>query len=105
MLAWRRLGGEALLPWGISFAMILVPAATAEFDYRYVLPAVPFACLAAVMAFSRGTAGRDALTQLTGLGRAEGAVDASRVAIDGAAPPAPAVDPGDDERDLAADGA
>jgi hypothetical protein len=104
VLAWRRLGGEALLPWGISFAMILVPAATAEFDYRYVLPAVPFACLAAVMAFSRGTAGRDALTQLTGLGRAEGTVDTSSIGIE-AAPPAPAVDSGDDERDLAADGA
>ncbi len=103
--AWRRLGGEALLPWAISFALILIPAATAEFDYRYVLPAVPFACLAAVMAFSRGTAGRDALEQLTGLGRGEGNVDTSRVAIDGAAPPAPAVDSGDDERDLAADDA
>ena len=41
--------------------MIVVPAATAEFDYRYVLPAVPFACLAAVMAFSPGTAGRAGL--------------------------------------------
>ena len=56
--AWRRLGGDALLPWAVSAAMIVVPAATAEFDYRYVLPAVPFACLAAVMAFSPGTAGR-----------------------------------------------
>jgi hypothetical protein len=116
VLAWRRLGGEALLPWGISFAMILVPAATAEFDYRYVLPAVPFACLAAVMAFSRGTAGRDALEQLTGLGRAKGTADVSRVAdvprvadvsrvAVADAPPASAVDSGDDDRDLAADGA
>ena len=104
VLAWRRLGGEALLPWAISFAMILIPAATAEFDYRYVLPAVPFACLAAVMAFSRGTAGRDALEQLTGLGRAEGAADVSRVAV-ADEPPASAVDSGDDERDLATDGA
>ncbi len=104
VLAWRRLGGEALLPWAISFAMILVPAATAEFDYRYVLPAVPFACLAAVMAFSRGTAGRDALEQLTGLGRADRTADVSRVAV-ADAPPASAVDSGDDERDLATDGA
>jgi SAM-dependent methyltransferase len=57
VLAWRRIGGEAMLPWAISLAMIVVPAATAEFDYRYVLPAVPFACLAAIMAFSPGTAG------------------------------------------------
>ncbi len=102
VLAWRRLGGEALLPWTISFAMILIPAATAEFDYRYVLPAAPFACLAAVVAFSRGTAGHDALLQLTGLGRTEGAAGVSGVAD---APPASAVDSGDDERDLAADGA
>jgi hypothetical protein len=106
VLAWRRLGGEALLPWGISFAMILVPAATAEFDYRYVLPAVPFACLAAVMAFSRGTAGRDALEQLTGLGRGEEIAGVSRVAVAGAlSAPGSAVDSGDDERDLAADDA
>jgi hypothetical protein len=104
VLAWRRLGGEALLPWAISFALILVPAATAEFDYRYVLPAVPFACLAAVMAFSRGTAGRDALEQLTGRRRAEGTVDTSRVAVADARP-ASAVDSGDDERNLAPDGA
>jgi hypothetical protein len=62
--AWRRLGGDALLPWAVSAAMVVVPAATAEFDYRYVLPATPFACLAAVMAFSRGTAGRAGLRDL-----------------------------------------
>jgi hypothetical protein len=57
VLAWRRAGGEALLPWTISVALIVVPAATAEFDYRYVLAAVPFGCLAAAMAFAPGTAG------------------------------------------------
>jgi hypothetical protein len=52
---WRRAGKAALLPWLCSLALIVSPAATAEFDYRYVTTAVPFACLAAAMAF--GTAG------------------------------------------------
>ena len=120
-LAWRRLGGDALLPWAISLAMIVIPAATAEFDYRYVLPAVPFACLAAVMAFSRGTAGGDVLRQLraghgrqrevAGPGSAEisGSAGAPRsaepVTVPGAGTsPAGAADAGDDERDLPADG-
>jgi hypothetical protein len=59
VLAWRRLGGEATMPWIISVALIVEPAATAEFDYRYVLPAVPFACLAAAMAFGRDTPARN----------------------------------------------
>src|SRR6185437_14140934 len=48
-----------LLPWLCSLALVVVPAATAEFDYRYVTTAVPFACLAAATAFgSAGLAGR-----------------------------------------------
>jgi hypothetical protein len=98
--AWRRLGGEALLPWAISLALIVVPAATAEFDYRYVLPAVPFACLAAIMAFSPGTAGRARLDQLR---------DAVRRTVGRPSHPGPVAAPaggaGDDERDLAPDGA
>jgi hypothetical protein len=60
---WRRArraapGGwppGAILPWLCSLALVVAPAATAEFDYRYVTTAVPFACLAAAMAF--GSAG------------------------------------------------
>jgi hypothetical protein len=66
VLAWRRVGGEALLPWTLSLALIVIPAATAEFDYRYVLVAVPFACLAAVIAFSPGTAGGNLARRLLG---------------------------------------
>ncbi len=51
---WRTLGGPVLLPWLGAFGLILAPAATAEFDYRYVLPAVPLACLAAAITLRRG---------------------------------------------------
>jgi hypothetical protein len=102
VLAWRRLGGEALLPWTISLALIVIPAATAEFDYRYVLVAVPFGCLAAAIAFGPGTAGGNLAARLA---RWRQAARPGRVvpAADRAA--APAGSAGDDERDLAADGA
>jgi hypothetical protein len=54
----RRGGGRAaVLPWLGSLAIIVTPAMTAEFDYRYVTTAVPFACLAAALCFSRGASG------------------------------------------------
>jgi hypothetical protein len=108
VLAWRRFGGEALLPWTISLALIVIPAATAEFDYRYVLVAVPFACLAAAMAFSPGTAGGNLAArlarrrQVTGSGQVTGADEATPVADRAAAPAGSA---GDDKRDLTTDSA
>ncbi|GAA4561283.1 hypothetical protein GCM10023193_23840 [Planotetraspora kaengkrachanensis] len=46
---WRQLGGAVLLPWLGGVGLVLAPAATAEFDYRYLLPAAPLACMAAAI--------------------------------------------------------
>jgi len=102
VLAWRRFGGEALLPWTVSLALIVIPAATAEFDYRYVLVAVPFACLAAAIAFSPGTAGGELARRLAQRGQRADEAAGVLPAREGAA--APAGGAGHDQRDLTADG-
>ncbi len=50
---WRRLGGAGLLPCAAAVTLLLFPLATADFDYRYLLAVLPFACLAAALAFAR----------------------------------------------------
>jgi hypothetical protein len=48
LLAWRR-DKSALLPWLVGVMIIVVPAATAEFDARYVVASVPLLCIAGAL--------------------------------------------------------
>jgi hypothetical protein len=108
--AWRRGGGEALLPWACSAALIVVPAATAEFDYRYVTTAVPFACLALALAFGRGTGGTRLARRLARRrpGRRDGGAGAGRAPGRAGGLPSGSLgggtaDASHDQRDLAPD--
>jgi hypothetical protein len=44
--------GTTMLPWVTAVVLLVVPIAVADFDYRYLIPAIPFACLAAGFAFA-----------------------------------------------------
>jgi hypothetical protein len=48
-VAWRRFGGAAMLPWLTGAVLIVTPAATADFDARYVVAAIPSFCIAAAI--------------------------------------------------------
>jgi len=49
MLVRRRSGGAGLA-WAFALTILLVPPLIADFDLRYLVPAVPVACLAAALA-------------------------------------------------------
>ena len=42
----------SMLPWVTAVVLLVFPIAVADFDYRYLLPVLPFACLAAGLAFA-----------------------------------------------------
>ncbi len=50
-LAWSPRAGS-MLPWSTAVVLLVFPIAVADFDYRYLLPVLPFACLAAGLAFA-----------------------------------------------------
>jgi hypothetical protein len=49
-LAFRRRGGPAFLPWTTAVLMLVFPAAVSSYEARYVVPTVPFFCVAAALA-------------------------------------------------------
>ncbi len=59
VLVARRRRREVLLAWGTATTLLVFPIASADFDYRYVVPPMPFACLAVGLGLSafraRGT--------------------------------------------------
>jgi len=50
-LRWQ-VRGTPLLPWVTAVALLVTPIAIADFDYRYLLPVLPFACAAAGLSFA-----------------------------------------------------
>jgi hypothetical protein len=42
----------SMLPWVTAVVLLVFPIAVADFDYRYLPPVLPFACLAAGLAFA-----------------------------------------------------
>jgi hypothetical protein len=54
--------GTSMLPWVTAVALLVVPIMVADFDYRYLIPVIPFACMAAGLGFAPGRAKPDPAT-------------------------------------------
>jgi len=50
-LHWRP-RGTSMLPWVTAVVLLVVPIAVADFDYRYLIPVIPFAAMAAGLSFA-----------------------------------------------------
>ena len=50
-LVWSRRTGS-MMPWVTGIVLLVFPIAAADFDYRYLLPVLPFVSLAAGLAFA-----------------------------------------------------
>jgi hypothetical protein len=50
-LAWSPRTGS-MLPWATAVVLLVFPIPVADFDSRYLLPVLPFACLAAGLALA-----------------------------------------------------
>src|ERR1700733_8858570 len=44
--------GTSMLPWVTAVALLVVPIMVADFDYRYLIPVIPFACMATRVGFA-----------------------------------------------------
>ncbi len=88
-LAWSRRAGSMLL-WFTAVVLLVFPIAVADFDYRYLLPVLPCACLAAGLAFAPASPGPAA-----GIGRrrARPATRRGRLGPPGSAPRGSALPP------------
>ena len=51
--------GAAVLLWVCAAVTVVLPIAEHEYTYRYVLPAVPLACMAAALAWAHRPAAGD----------------------------------------------
>ena len=49
IVAWRRIGGPALLPWLVGLCLLVAPAALAESYPRYLVGDIPPLCVAAAL--------------------------------------------------------